>query len=114
MGPTLSKVAPTAAVLALAGYCCWSALDGPGAAGTEAGKVPVIAPGLLAPALAPPPERDPFGLQGAAAPAAPAPPRPRPAVQPTAVAKSGKATKSDRVRATRAARAGLVSGLTLK
>jgi hypothetical protein len=28
MGPTLGKLAPTAVVLALAAYCCSSALDG--------------------------------------------------------------------------------------
>src|SRR5439155_27019161 len=56
--------------------CCWSALDGPGVAGKEAGKVPVISPGLLVPALAPVPERDPFGLKDAPPPAPVIKPRP--------------------------------------
>ena len=67
MGNNFGKSAPVLVVLTLAGYCCWSALDGTSAGSADKrNEVPTIAPALLKPALPAAPERDPFGMKSAA------------------------------------------------
>jgi hypothetical protein len=58
----IRKLAPTALVAAMVGYCCWPHLSGSWRTGmaAEPGKLPEIAASLLSPAIAAAPDRDPF------------------------------------------------------
>jgi hypothetical protein len=62
MSRTIGKMAPTATVIALVAWCCWSHLEGPGpVAGIQRGSdLPRITSALLSPAIEPAPDRDPF------------------------------------------------------
>lgn len=61
MGTTINQLAPLSAVLALAGYCCWSESDDRGAPPTKehTAKMELTA-ALLSPASTPTPVRNPF------------------------------------------------------
>ena len=73
------KLAPTLAVLAMAGYCCWLESDEPAA--KQAGKKSEFTLALLSPAAVPAPGRDPFqAAETAALNEKPGPNRKEPAV----------------------------------
>jgi hypothetical protein len=111
MGPLLLKLGPTALVLVLTAWCCWSSDSEPAGPNEARKEGATIAPGLLAGVKAPDPDRDPFGLK-TAPPAdsgrkkAPAPAAVASSPKTTAVAKTARSAPPDL--------ASLVRGLSLK
>jgi hypothetical protein len=74
MEASLAKLVPLGVAIAAMGYCVWPCVfaAAPAYDAKSSAKLPEIAPALLAPTIAPPPERNPFQAQAATAVAPPA------------------------------------------
>jgi hypothetical protein len=106
MALPVGKMAPTAVVAAVVGYCCWPHLGGSVSEAPAKGKANAQArmAALLAPTPAPDPPRDPFGLTASLAAVS----KPKPKPEPT------KSTPPPLTPETRAETAKLLSSLSLK
>lgn len=102
MAVAIKKMVPTLTMVGLVGYCCWPYLGRPTPeAARDNPKPPEVARTLLAPTLAPVPQRDPFGMT------APTPAKESPSTKPPPSANPPAAAIA------RADLTSLLSGLTL-
>jgi hypothetical protein len=92
MAVPISKLAPTAVVVAAVSFCGWPYIFTSDAGNKQATTMPVIAPSQLSPRLLPPPARNPF--RPAAEPIAQAPQPTKTATTATAGGKDAIATRS--------------------